>query len=210
MQTRRSPSSQGSSHRSYNEGQGRPLTRKTNFVNDEISLQLPSDCPVPAELPPLALDSARALSHESRLSSSPITELPHTRMRASRKPAFHLAATPRQPDLDTTIEGTPPAAIQGDNRHLGEKAKAYLRIFPARKKNTLQWSAHQPRSALPLLGGPFQRYGRRGATNERVRREMLVLIADFTSLILLFGSAQAPWYGRVPAIPKGLDTIVTS
>ena len=39
---------------------------------------------------------------------------------------------------------------------------------------------------------------------------MFVLIADFTSFILLFGSAQAPWYGRVPAILKGLDTIVTS
>ena len=35
-------SSQGASYRSYNEGQGRPLTRKTNLVNDAISLRLPS------------------------------------------------------------------------------------------------------------------------------------------------------------------------
>ena len=49
-----------------------------------------------------------------------------------------------------------------------------------------------------------------GATNERVRREVSVLITDLTLFILLFGSAQASWYGQVPTILKGLDTIVTS
>ena len=53
-------SSQGASYRSYNEGQGRPFTRKTSLVNDAISLRLLSSCPIPVE--PLPLEQSVCLT----------------------------------------------------------------------------------------------------------------------------------------------------
>ena len=100
-------SSQGTSHRSYNEGQGRPLTRKTNLVNDAISLRLPLE-----------------LSHPGRAATSgvvgtphPMTNLPYTRARINWIPTLHLATTAGQPDLDKMVKGTLPTTTQADDTY---------------------------------------------------------------------------------------------
>ena len=100
-------SSQGASHRSYNEGQGRPLTRKTNLVNDAISLRLPLELSHPG----------RAITSRVVGTPHPMTNLPYTRARINRKPALHLAATAGQPDLDKMVEGTLPTITQADDRY---------------------------------------------------------------------------------------------